>query len=112
MHTFSLGGISHIYNVWFQLGTTVDLFCQTISVIHKQEVSVTPLLTDPDFAKDSIHQSLDRRLTLPAGKIVTDLFRTKGLSNDLSTLCTIWIFNKGHIVPDVHAVANWIKKYV
>ena len=69
--------------------------------------------TDPDFENDCIEECLTRRLTLPAGRKLTDPFQMTSLSNDLSELPPfglIGIFN--HLIMskadyDKSTLSSW-----
>ncbi len=73
----------------------------------------TKLPVDPDFANDSLKACLEERLTLPAGKQISDPFKMTHLSKDMSSLPSFGlldIFN--HLIAseaqyDKEMLASW-----
>ena len=67
-------------------GVQVSTYRKPELIRLAKAVASMNLPTDPDFENDCIEECLIRRLTLPAGRKLTDPFQMISLSNDLSEL--------------------------
>ena len=65
-------------------GVKISKYNKTQLITLANALHSMDLPVDPDFENDSLDVSLDKRLTLPAGKKIPDPLEMKDLSNDFS----------------------------